>query len=99
MGAASRLRLRGWLRSLQALSISSLKEKWGFLQDEEKQNSCLKAKVVKLQEKDMQGWAFPRGIVRLLKNMGSGAKERFHDGIQSKGRQLQVLKYHSKQSN
>lgn len=42
------LRLRGWISSFQAISISFLKKKKarGFLQSEEEQNSCLKAKGV-----------------------------------------------------
>lgn len=74
------------------MSISSLKEKGGFLQNEEEQNSCLKAKEASWQT-GKNGHAKVdicwRNIQALKEHRGSWAKERFHHGLQSK---MQTIK-------
>lgn len=88
------LRLRGCICSFQAMSISFLKKKkaQGFLQNEEEQNSCLKAKGV-------YWWTERNGHARgnfagnfvwvLTEHRRSEAKEAFYCGLKSN---MQIIK-------
>lgn len=88
------LKLRGWISSFRAMSISSPKKKKtrGFLQNEEEQNSCLKAKGVYWQtgrNGDARG-NFAGRIFRLPKNIGEMRQKRFfYCGLQLK---MQIIK-------